>query len=109
RLAVALGGDLGVFALAAASGIADVDAVTISMARLGGASITPGTAAAAILLTAGVNTVAKSVLAVGAGGRMPGLHVALASAGALVAGLAALTVAGPEGLLGRVVAAAIGA
>ncbi|MEW5965322.1 MAG: DUF4010 domain-containing protein [Pseudomonadota bacterium] len=108
KLALAVGGNLGVYALAAASGIADVDAVTISMARLGGASIAPGTAAAAILLTAGVNTIAKSVLAFGAGGRKPGLHVALASAGALATGLAGLALAGPEGLLGRAVAAAIG-
>lgn len=107
KLAVSVGGQLGVLALAAVSGIADVDAVTISMARLGGASIALSMAAAAILLTAGVNTIAKSVLAYGAGGRAAGMHVGLASAAALGAGLAAMALAGPQGLLGGLVAGAI--
>jgi len=105
---IAWGGNLGVYMLAAFSGVADVDAVTLSMARLGDRGIALDTAALAILLTVAVNSLAKSVLAAFAGGRWPGLHVGLASAAALAAGGAALSIAGPQGALGRMVAAALG-
>ena len=73
-----------VLAVAALSGVADVDAVTVSMARQGG-----GTgldiAALAIIAAVAVNTVSKAVLAVVVGGRTIGLYVGAAS----LAGLAA--------------------
>ncbi|KRW93763.1 MgtC/SapB family protein [Paracoccus sp. MKU1] len=83
-------GDVGVLIIAAISGIADVDAVSISMARLGGSDLAIAMAARAILVAVGVNTVSKAVLAGLVGGRRIGLTVAGISALALAAGLAAI-------------------
>lgn len=63
-------GDRGLFAVAALSGIADVDALTLSVARMPDAG---AAAVLAILLTAAVNTVAKSVYAWVAGGTRLGV------------------------------------
>ncbi len=52
-------GQAGLLAVAGLSGFADVDPVTVSTARLAGASITPDQAAQAILLAAGANLVTK--------------------------------------------------
>jgi uncharacterized membrane protein (DUF4010 family) len=52
-------GQAGLLAVAGLSGFADVDPVTVSSARLAGASITPDQAAQAILLAAGANLVTK--------------------------------------------------
>ncbi len=84
-------GSLGALLVAAISGIADADAVTISMSRLAGAGLAPETAARAILIAVAVNTVSKAVMAAWIGGPRIGLLVGLASAAALVAG--AVTVA----------------
>jgi uncharacterized membrane protein (DUF4010 family) len=62
-------GSRGVFVLAAASGIADVDALTLSMARLTGGPVSMADATAAILLAAVVNTAAKAAMAAYLGGR----------------------------------------
>jgi uncharacterized membrane protein (DUF4010 family) len=63
-------GNSGLFAVAAISGLADVDAVTLSVAGMGA----PGaTGVAAILIAIGVNTVAKSAYAGYAGGARLGL------------------------------------
>lgn len=101
-------GGHGAVVLAALSGIADVDALTLSMARLGGDKLSLETAASAILVAAAVNTVSKSVLAALAGGRMPGAHVAVASMAALLCAVAVLPLSGPDGAIGSVIAAAIG-
>ena len=73
-----------VLAVAALSGVADVDAVTVSMARQAG-----GTgfdiASLAIIAAVAVNTVSKAVMAAVVGGRMIGVYVGAAS----LAGLAA--------------------
>jgi uncharacterized membrane protein (DUF4010 family) len=58
-------GDIGVLGVAALSALADVDAVTLSVARLNGAA---DIAVDAILLTVAVNTVAKTIYAWYAGG-----------------------------------------
>jgi len=58
-------GDQGLLAVAALSGVADVDALTLSVARMRDAG---NVAATAILLTVAVNTVAKSIYAGVAGG-----------------------------------------
>ena len=50
-------GGIGVFVVAALSGVADVDAVTISMARMAGGDVDPNTAAHAIMIAIAVNTV----------------------------------------------------
>jgi uncharacterized membrane protein (DUF4010 family) len=86
-------GTTAVMALAAASGLADVDAITLSMARLGRGDLPAQTAALAILLAVGVNSVSKAVLAVVAGGRAIGALVAIGAAVAIAAGLAGLWLA----------------
>ena len=79
-------GDVGVLAVAAVSGIADVDAITLSMARMD----TPvRLATQAILLAVAVNTASKATMAAWVGGLAVGLRVALASAAALTAAGAA--------------------
>lgn len=82
-------GNIGVLVLAALSGIADVDALTLSMARLGGRDIGLDTASLAILIAVAVNTVSKAVMAASAGGRKVGLLVGGISAIALAGGAAA--------------------
>jgi uncharacterized membrane protein (DUF4010 family) len=81
----ALAGTRGVLLLAAASGVADVDALTLSMARLAGSQIATGDAVAAILVAASVNTTAKAAMAAYLGGRKIGRIVAGASALAVIA------------------------
>lgn len=88
-----------IYPVAAISGTVDVDALTLSMARIGGsgaddgnaagghaagAQITAETAIIAILLAAGVNTASKAVMATAVGGRRLGLYVGGASAIALI-------------------------
>jgi uncharacterized membrane protein (DUF4010 family) len=80
-------GDGGLYLAAAAAGIADVDAITLSIAGMA----TRGEAATdaaifAILLAAGTNTVVKSVIAVALGGGAIGFRVVPSLAAALVAG-----------------------
>jgi uncharacterized membrane protein (DUF4010 family) len=82
-----------VLALAAASGIADVDAITLSMARLGRGDLAAETAALAILLALGVNSVSKVVLGAMTGGRVFGAMLAGGTALAIAAGLGGLWLA----------------
>lgn len=93
-LAAAMAGDMagggGVLVVAAASGLADVDAVTLSMARAAGGSVPPELARAAILVAVGANTATKAAMAGWLGGRSVGLPVAVASLAAIAAGAAAL-------------------
>lgn len=79
-------GDAGVVLLAALSGIADVDAVTISMARLSGGELSIGTASEAIAIALTVNTLAKAVMATSAGGLRLGMTVTAISVAAVSAG-----------------------
>lgn len=83
-------GDAGVFATAGLSGIADVDAVVISMSRMAIDAIEPALAANAILLALAVNTMTKVILSAYAGGAGLSLRVGAVSALALAAGLFAL-------------------
>lgn len=73
-------GQSGVLAVAGLSGIMDVDAITLSMARADRAA---PLAMKAILLAVGVNTCAKAVMAAWVGGLGVGLRVGLASLVAL--------------------------
>ncbi|WGR62385.1 DUF4010 domain-containing protein (plasmid) [Paracoccus ferrooxidans] len=82
-------GDVGVLIIAAISGIGDVDAVSISMARLGGGDLATPVAAQAILVAVAVNTLSKAAMAGLVGGRRIGVIVAGASLLALAAGFAA--------------------
>lgn len=77
-------GPTAVLAVAAISGIADVDAVTVSMARQAG-HLGLDIATLAIIIAVGVNTASKAAIATAAGGRSIGLQVGAASAVALVA------------------------
>ncbi|MFV3130586.1 MgtC/SapB family protein [Niveispirillum sp. KHB5.9] len=85
-------GDAGLLLGAAVSGIADVDAITIAMARQGGGPV-EGAAfhlpTAAILLAVAVNTMSKAVMAGSVGGGRLGLYVGLPSLLAVLAGGAA--------------------
>ena len=78
----------GVLLLAALSGIADVDAITLSMARLAGTAVPGPRAVDAILIAVGINTLAKAVMAAIAGGRKVGAAVGIPSLAAV--GLLAL-------------------
>jgi len=80
-------GQSGLFALAGLSGLLDVDPITLSMARLAGAGITPAIAAATILIAASANALSKSVLAVTFGG--PRLGLALSAMALLAFGAGA--------------------
>lgn len=81
-----LAGDVGILIVAAISGVADVDAITISMARLGGNQVDPTTAVRAIGIAVAVNTMAKTVMAGWVGGKRIAIHVGTASLLALAVG-----------------------
>ncbi|MGK9232733.1 DUF4010 domain-containing protein [Inquilinus limosus] len=83
-------GVAGLYLLAAVSGLADVDAITLSAARLtqGGLDVAAG--AAVVLIAAGVNTLVKAGLAVVLGGRAMALRILPATAAMLAAGIAGM-------------------
>ena len=79
---------------AALGGTTDVDAVTLSSARLAGKTASGGTsqmsATIAIVIAIAVNTVVKTGLAIGIGRWVLGKRVALIGALVIVAGAAGL-------------------
>jgi uncharacterized membrane protein (DUF4010 family) len=83
-------GSAGTFALAAISGAVDVDAISLSMARLAPVPFDATTAAAAILIAVAANSISKLALASLTGGRR--------FAGLLAPVLAAVLLAGAVGL-----------
>lgn len=83
-------GETGFFALAAVAGLADVDALTVSAARLAGDSITVQTAAYAVAIVAAVNTLAKAALGWSVGGTAVGLRLGGTAVAALLVGAATL-------------------
>ncbi|MFN3867782.1 MAG: MgtC/SapB family protein [Hyphomicrobiaceae bacterium] len=87
-------GASGLLALAVISGMGDVDAMTLAMARQVGAGVTAPVAAEVILTVVAVNTVSKAALAWSAGGRAAGLPMLTASIMAIIAGAAALSLSG---------------
>ncbi len=80
-------GDLGIYVLAATSGITDVDAITLSLARMSRDSIVAGTAVLGIVIAASVNNLVKSIMAATIGVRRLGLLVGGPMALSLAAGL----------------------
>ncbi|WP_330083482.1 MgtC/SapB family protein [Methylocystis iwaonis] len=90
KVATNLAGSPGAYALGLISGIADVDAMSLAMARHGATEIGVAPAALAVLLAILSNTLAKSVMAWMMGGRSMGLRFAATSALAMAAGGAAL-------------------
>ena len=96
-LSAAYGGQ-GAIALAAAAGLADVDAITLSLTELADSVMSPANAAAAILTAVVANCLSKTVLAFFAGGRRFGVRYLAGSAAAVAAGgLAAYFIAWPAG------------
>jgi uncharacterized membrane protein (DUF4010 family) len=81
-------GGVGILVVAALSGVADVDAVTISIARMAGGDVDLNTAARAIMIAIAINTVSKAIMASWVGNRKVGLLVGGISAVALAGGLA---------------------
>lgn len=78
-------GDRGVFAVAALSGLADVDAVTLSFARMAGDYVVVDAAALAVLVAVTANTLSKTVMAAWLGGRTFGMLVGVINATAIAA------------------------
>lgn len=69
-------GDAGLYALAAASGLADVDPITLSLARMvGEGTLGPKIAALAIFIATAANTLVKGLLAMSIAGGMIGRWV----------------------------------
>jgi uncharacterized membrane protein (DUF4010 family) len=94
KLATGHGGNAGVYALAAVSGTADVDAITLSMSRLAAGSLGADVAARAIAIVVTVNTFAKVALGWVAGGLETGRKLLAAAAVALAAGLSGYLMSG---------------
>ncbi|WP_019894967.1 MgtC/SapB family protein [Hydrogenovibrio halophilus] len=70
-------GDAGILALAAASGVADVDAITLSLARMSQEELGTAIAATGIVIAAAVNNLVKGSMAASIGGRQMLTRVAL--------------------------------
>jgi uncharacterized membrane protein (DUF4010 family) len=79
-------GQSGLLPLAAVTGLADVDPITLSSARMLGTSLTAEAAALAILVAGGANLVAKAGVAVAVGGPRYGAPLAASAALAIAAG-----------------------
>jgi len=97
RWALASFGDMGVGAVLAIIGLADVDAAVLSFAALPDAVIGPGEAAVVLALPVLLNMMLKTALTVVLAGRGAGVRAAapLAAASAtLVAGIASALIAG---------------
>jgi uncharacterized membrane protein (DUF4010 family) len=79
-------GDLGVYAVAAISGITDVDAITLSLSRMARAELSPSVAIEAIVIAASVNTLVKGLLVTVICGHRMALKVMLTFLLAIAAG-----------------------
>lgn len=86
KLLTRVGGGEGVYALAALSGIADVDAMTLSMSRLASDPGSVTLAANAVLIVVAVNTISKAVIGWITGGAEYGKRLLMAAAAAIAAG-----------------------
>jgi uncharacterized membrane protein (DUF4010 family) len=93
RLAGGRLGDAGIYAVAALSGLADVDAVSLAMGNLVPETLAAAAAAVAIAIAVAVNTLAKAAYGLALGTRRFALELGLPSALALAAGAAALALA----------------
>jgi uncharacterized membrane protein (DUF4010 family) len=68
-------GEAGVLALAAASGVTDVDAITLSLARMSLDDLLASIAVSGVIIAACVNNLVKASMATVIGGRRLGLRV----------------------------------
>ena len=80
-------GDVGIYALAATSGVADVDAITLSLTRMSNDGLGMDAAVLGIVIAAAVNNLVKSGIAWSIGNRQTGLLVAGPMVLSLAAGL----------------------
>jgi uncharacterized membrane protein (DUF4010 family) len=80
-------GDLGTYALATVSGLADVDPLTLSMARMSQNSIDMQVASNAIIIAVTVNSFIKSLYAIVLGGLKLGYRVAGSLLASVIVGL----------------------
>ncbi|MEP1214403.1 MAG: MgtC/SapB family protein [Marinobacter sp.] len=80
-------GDLGIFVLAASSGIADVDAITLSLTRMSQDTLAANTAVIGIVIAAATNNLVKAGIAGAIGRRELGARVAGPMILSLLAGL----------------------
>ncbi|MDZ7747817.1 MAG: DUF4010 domain-containing protein [Halofilum sp. (in: g-proteobacteria)] len=83
-------GEAGLYVLAMASGLTDVDAITLSLARLAGGETAVAVAATGIVIAAMANTVFKAGLVIAFGGRRLGARVAIVAVVMLAVGALAL-------------------
>lgn len=81
-------GDAGIYMLAASSGVADVDAITLSLTRMSNNSLAMDTAVIGIVIAAATNNLVKSGMAWSLGSRRTGLLVAGPMVLSVAAGLA---------------------
>ncbi len=94
HIATRFAGSTGAYLLAALSGIADVDAITLSLARLAGEGLDERVAGLAVLIATTVNTASKALIGWVTGGARFGQWMALLATVAIAAGAAAYA-AGP--------------
>ena len=80
-------GEAGIYVLAAASGIADVDAITLSLTRLSQSSISIETAVLGIVIASAVNNLVKAGLTIWLGDRTLWTLVVVPMVSSLVVGL----------------------
>ncbi len=81
-------GNLGILALAAASGVADVDAITLSLARMSQTDLAVSDTVIGIMIAAAVNNLVKGGMATVIGGKAMGLRVGLPMLASTLGGLA---------------------
>ena len=104
RLAAERFGDAGVLALAAVSGVADLNAITLSVARMHPPQLSAFIATLAILLAVSSNTLFKVAVCWWVGNARLALRVGLPLLGACGAGLALLWLAAQPDLLPQLLA-----
>ncbi|AXS84846.1 MgtC/SapB family protein [Marinobacter sp. Arc7-DN-1] len=80
-------GDTGIYVLAATSGVADVDAITLSLTRMSNNGLAMSTAVIGIVIAAATNNLVKSAMAGLIGNRQIGLLVGVPMVLSLAAGL----------------------
>lgn len=86
KLLQSWGGSAGLYLLAAGAGLADVDAVALSMAQMGGKSVALNVAATAVTIAAFVNTGVKAALVTGMCGGLMARRIVYSMAGMVAAG-----------------------
>jgi len=90
KLLQSWGGSAGLYLLAAGAGLADVDAVALSMSQMGGKSVALTVAVTSVIIAAFVNTGVKVALVAGLCGGLMARRIAIAMASVIIVGAAGL-------------------